>query len=76
MQVELPDGTRVQATPFGRPDQDPVPDWGLYLDHRWMPTWPHEVVDWPDFGLPDDVAATEGSINRAFERAREGQRVE
>ena len=35
MIVELPNGVVVQATGIGRPGDDPDPDFGLYLDHRW-----------------------------------------
>jgi protein-tyrosine phosphatase len=48
----------------------------LYLDQRWDPGWPHEIIDWPDFGLPVDTAAGDRAILAAFTRARSGERVE
>jgi hypothetical protein len=77
--VTLPDGTGVVAVsfedldPYGRADE---PDFGLYLDGRWDPPWPHEHVDWPDFGVPADAAAVLGALHRALDRARAGERVE
>lgn len=51
-------------------------DFGLYMDARWAPTWPAELVDWQDFGLPRDPATAAATIRDAFARARAGERVE
>src|SRR4051812_46973177 len=75
MEVEFPDGTVVQATGYQRGD-DREPQWGLYLDARWKPAWPHVVVDWEDFGLPADPVVCDRAIVDAFERARTDKRVE
>jgi protein-tyrosine phosphatase len=79
MIVRFPDGTSVQATGAGRPDKDPRPDFGLYLDACWStagPDWDYVLIDWPDFGLPTDTDRARDLIRAAFKRARSGQRVE
>jgi hypothetical protein len=78
-EVELPDGTTVTAVSFHEPapyERESLPDFGLYLDHRWGPPWAHEHVDWPDFGLPTDVPALRTQLENLLSRARAGQRVE
>ena len=77
--VVLPDGTKVIAVSFDEADpytRDRPPDFGIYLDGRWQPPWPHEHVDWPDFGVPDDAAALSRALRDALSRARAGDRVE
>jgi protein-tyrosine phosphatase len=77
MVVTFPDGTRVRASSLAeRRTDDPERAFGLYLDARWEPTWPAEVVEWPDFGVPDDAARAARAIESAFERARGGELVE
>ena len=77
--VELPDGTVVTAVsflgddPYGR---DAAPAFGLYLDARWDPPWPHAHADWPDFGVPEDVGALRASLLQLLDRARAGDAVE
>jgi len=75
--VRFPDGTTVEAVGIGArcPDK-PDRDYGLYLDHRWKPTWNADVIDWPDYGVPADSEAAAEAIRQAFERARRGERVE
>ena len=74
--VVLPDGTGVVAVSFdGAYDRDP-PMLGLYLDDRWDPPWPHEHVDWPDFGVPADSSALLASLRGLLARARAGEAVE
>jgi protein-tyrosine phosphatase len=34
------------------------------------------LLDWPDFGVPNDVEAATKEIGAAFDRARRGQAVE
>lgn len=75
--VVLSDGTPITAVSFaaGAPyERDRVPDFGLYLDPRWRPPWPHTHLEWPDFGVPD--AAVRVSLQTTLSRARAGQRVE
>ncbi len=76
--VELPDGTTIWACSFPVEgyDRPSAPDFGLYLDPRWQPPWPHAHVDWPDFGLPADDGAMLAAIKDLIDRARRGQRVE
>jgi len=77
MDVTFPDGTLVRACPLARRDDNR--SWrtfGLYLDTRWQPDWPSEMIDWVDFGLPrapDDAAR---AIRAAFGRACAGEQVE
>jgi hypothetical protein len=78
--VTLPDGTGLTAVsfddadPYARPD--PPPAYGLYLDRRWQPPWPHDHVDWPDFGVPGDPAVLADKLRGVLDRARMGERVE
>lgn len=77
--VVLPDGTEVVAVSFEDPDpyrRERIPDFGVYLDERWNPPWPHESIEWPDFGVPADVGPVAASLQDALDRARSGQQVE
>jgi hypothetical protein len=74
-EVTFPDGTTVRASPLGDRGASPC-DFGLYMDERWAPTWPAELVDWQDFGLPRDGDRAAAQIRTAFSRARAGERVE
>jgi protein-tyrosine phosphatase len=75
--VTFPDGSRVRASPLReRVVDDPERAFGLYLDARWEPSWPAEVIDWEDFGLPRDGEAAALAIAAAFSRARSGELVE
>jgi hypothetical protein len=77
--VILPEGTELIAVSFDEADpytREHPPDFGVYLDGRWQPPWPHEHVDWPDFGLPHDAAALFLILGDASSRARAGDRVE
>jgi hypothetical protein len=75
--VVFPDGTRVLASGWlQRRTGEPTPDFGLYLDAQWTPTWPNVMLDWPDFGVPHNQATADERIRGAFDRARAGQRVE
>lgn len=77
--VALPDGTRVGAVsfdPLGPDARDHAPDYGLYLDRRWQPSWPHRHLEWPDFGVPRDPALALAALADVLDRARSGQQVE
>jgi hypothetical protein len=75
--VRFPDGTVVRAAALtDRTVDAPWRDFGLYLDPRWRPTWPHRLVAWPDLGLPTDDADAEAAIHEALRRARAGEGVE
>jgi len=75
--VIFPDGTQVLASGWlERKTGEPTPDFGLYLDPMWTPTWPSVLLDWPDFGVPADRDVADREIQAAFELARSGKRVE
>lgn len=76
-EVRLPDGNIVNASSIAerRPD-DPNRDFGLYLDPRWEPDWPADLIDWPDFGLPADPEIARAQITSAYRRVQAGKRVE
>lgn len=77
--VVLADGTDVTAVSFDETDpygRARPPSFGLYLDDRWQPPWPHERLDWPDFGVPDDPAPVVATLRSLRARARAGERVE
>lgn len=77
--VTLVDGTTVVGATFLADDpygRDVAPTFGLYLDERWRPPWPHRHVDWPDFGVPADTEAFRVALRDALDRARGDERVE
>ncbi|GAB3912402.1 protein-tyrosine-phosphatase [Microlunatus endophyticus] len=77
--VRLPDGTPITAVSFDPADpyaRDRDPDFGLYLDPRWRPSWDHDHLDWPDFGVPADRAIVLSDLGSLLDRARQGQSVE
>jgi protein-tyrosine phosphatase len=77
--VELPDGNRVAAASFPALDsyaRDRQPDYGLYLDRRWQPPWPHDHFDWPDFGVPGDRTAILKALRSVLARVQAGEQVE
>jgi rhodanese/phosphatase family protein len=77
MEVSFPDGVVVRAERLA--DREANAGWrdfGLYLDVGWSPTWPAELIAWPDFGVPTRAADASDAILRAFERAKHGERVE
>jgi hypothetical protein len=77
VRVVFPDGTAVDARPLReRKEEDAERDFGLYMDLRWDPSWPAELIEWEDFGLPGDPERAAGQIRAAFARARAGDRVE
>lgn len=76
--VVLPDDTPLTAVSFDLIDpyvRHRLPDYGLYLDRRWQPPWPHGLYDWPDFGVPDPTP-TVAALQSVLDRARSGQQVE
>ena len=77
--VVLADGTEVIAVSYGSADpyaRNVAPAFGLYLDDRWRPPWPHDHLDWPDFGVPHDSSPVVHALESLLKRARAGQRVE
>lgn len=75
--VVLPDGTAVTAASyFSGYQRSTPPDLAVYLDAVWRPPWPHTHVDWPDFGVPADPAATRTALQDLLCRARMGRHIE
>ena len=77
--VVFADGTEVTAVSFGSAEpyaREVAPDFGLYLDERWAPPWPHDHVDWPDYGVPDDPAQVIAVLGALLDRSRAGEQVE
>ena len=52
------------------------PDFGLYLGVDYHPTWAHDRLEWPDFGLPGDPIVAAHAIEDLYARARAGEYVE
>ena len=57
-------------------DRDTNPDFGLYADYRWSPTWRNEFIDWPDFGTPNNPDIAVSQISDAYNLALAGKIVE
>jgi protein-tyrosine phosphatase len=75
--VEFPDGTRITTLSiYERKEHDDRRDFGLYMYETWQPTWPAEVIPWPDFSVPTDWEGAAAQIEAAFARAKAGQNVE
>ena len=77
--VVFPDGVTVTAASFDPVDpygRERLPDYGLYLDRQWQPPWNCNHLDWPDFGVPDDVDSVLVALRAVHDRARAGQYVE
>jgi hypothetical protein len=83
MLVTLPDDTVVHAQ--GRlglvaSDRSRRPDFAVYLDERWASdpevSWPHRLIEWPDFGLPPDESELFDVVVDIHARAKAGEFVE
>jgi hypothetical protein len=75
--VTFPGGTRIRASSIReRRERDPDRSFGLYMDALWKPTWPAEIIDWPDFGIPADPERAARQIEDAYARAAAGEVVE
>lgn len=82
--VRLPDGVWVRGRGLRQPSPTgAAPEYGLYLGGRRLRrrfdaelTWPHEWVDWPDFGLPRDGDDAVERIRGLHRQAHAGLRVE
>jgi hypothetical protein len=75
----FPDGTGVTGVSFDANDpygRRVPPDFGLYLDPVWSPSWPHLLVPWPDGGLPTDPEGIVATLRSLHGRAAAGQRLE
>ena len=77
MIVVFPDGSRVRASSISdRRVDDPERSFGLYLDARWQPSSPADLIEWRNFGLPEDAESAAQKIEAAFRRARQGELIE
>jgi hypothetical protein len=76
LRVVFPDGTAVDACGLRERRADADRDFGLYMDPRWAPTWPADLIEWEDFGVPADTKRAAAQMRAAFNRARGGSRVE
>ena len=77
--VQFADDTTVTGVTFLADDpyvRENPPGFGLYLDESWAPPWPHAHVDWPDFGVPEDLDALRRALTDLLDRARTGESVE
>lgn len=77
--VAVADGVTVVAVSYDPTDpyaRTAEPDFGLYLDPRWQPPWPHDHLDWPDFGVPTDRREVLAALESVLVRARSGEQVE
>lgn len=77
--VVFPDGVTITAASFDTAEpyrRERPPDYGLYLDQQWQPPWDHDHLDWPDFGVPDDVGCVLVALKAVQAHARAGQHVE
>lgn len=68
--------TAVSFAPDGTYPRDEEPDLGLYLDPRWNPPWPHDHLEWPDFGVPADPQSVESALRHLLSLAQSGKQVE
>jgi len=55
---------------------DVDPDFGLYADYSWRPTWRNEFINWPDYGQPKDKDNALVQIADAYDRILNGEMVE
>jgi protein-tyrosine phosphatase len=82
--IELPDGAWIRGRGLRHPlPAGPLPEYGLYLGARRLRErhdaglrWPHEWLDWPDFGVPRDRDTAIRRIRALHDRARAGVRIE
>jgi hypothetical protein len=77
--ITLVDGTTITGVSWVAQnpyDRETAPSFGLYLDKRWAPPWPHTHLEWPDFGVPADLDGFRAALADALERARRGEIVE
>lgn len=57
-------------------ETQPVPDFGLYADYGWRPTWRNELINWPDYGIPHAHKTACDQIRDAYYLAKGGSDVE
>ena len=75
-EIKLYDGTSIFCSSVRVADPENKPDFGLYADYIWSPTWRNEFINWPDYGIPKDTAMSLVQIYEAYYRATQGNMVE
>jgi hypothetical protein len=76
--VTFPNGVEIYASSMNdsRSKRKMIPDFSLYADWSWHPSWRNEHIDWPDFDIPaDDDSALEAIVDM-YNKAEEGWNVE
>jgi hypothetical protein len=56
--------------------ETPAPDFGLYADYSWTPTWAAMIIDWPDYKIPRHYGTACEMIAYTYYRAKGGEDVE
>lgn len=76
--LELPNGLVVQGSSYDnlQPSERRTPDFGLYCDHMWNPTWRAEFINFPDYRAPRAFDSAAEAIVEAYGRAADGWSVE
>lgn len=75
--IEIVDGFYVHCSSVNyKLDDEVQPDFGLYADYSWSPTWRNEFINWPDYRIPKDKDIALVQIADAFERILNGEMVE
>lgn len=76
--ILLPNDVKVYVSSMqnSRSGDDIIPDWGLYLDYGWHPTWRAEHINWPDYGIPKNLETAAEAITYAYDLAKVGGIVE
>lgn len=74
--VWLPSGISVYCSSLDRNQSIADPDFGLYLDFAWRPSWRNEFIDWPDFQTPTNEAVAFKQITGLYQLARSRYTVE
>lgn len=74
-EVQLPDNTKIYcSSAYDKSNIDP--DFGLYADHIWNPSWRNEFIAWPDGSLPTNRPLALRQIREAFQLAQTDKMVE
>lgn len=75
--VTLPSGVVIHCSELlnNRTDIEP-PEFGLYADFSWRPTWRNEFINWPDFQTPINPDMASNQIISLYGRAVLGTEVE
>lgn len=76
-EIEIADGYFVYCSSVNYViEEADNPDFGLYADYSWRPTWRNEFINWPDYNMPKDKEIALTQIVDAYERILNGEMVE